>query len=145
MSSTNQGFIYVSFGSTIQSLHKHPGIYEKFLQAFAKYTEYNFIWKWNGQTPKTYPLNVRFYTEFLPQMQILANNKIKGFIGHGGNNGIHEAIYFNVPMILFPINGDQDYFSHSLEVKGGAIVLEIANFRVHELEAAIETMLYDTK
>jgi UDP:flavonoid glycosyltransferase YjiC (YdhE family) len=42
---------------------------------------------------------------YLDQMEIL--NKCDYFISHGGLNSIKEAIFFKVPMLIYPLEGDQ--------------------------------------
>ena len=74
---------------------------------------------------------------------ILADKRIRGFIGHGGMNGIIEAIHFAVPTILFPIFGDQDQNAQGMKTKELSIVLEITDFSQAELEEAIGRLLHD--
>ena len=70
-----------------------------------------------------------------------AHPKIKGFITHGGLLGIQESISYGVPMILFPIYGDQDYNAGNMELKNVGIKLEITSVTENQLESAIQAIL----
>ena len=46
-------------------------------------------------------------SSFVPQKELLNDNRIKGIITHGGAGSILEAIYYAKPMIVCPVNSDQ--------------------------------------
>ncbi|NLR57664.1 hypothetical protein HGH93_06115 [Chitinophaga polysaccharea] len=51
-----------------------------------------------------YPANVQVH-DFVPQVKVLG--MVDLFITHGGPSSIKEAVYFGVPMIVFPLRCDQ--------------------------------------
>lgn len=54
---------------------------------------------------------------------------------------MHEAIYYQVPTIFFPIVYEQDFNALSIVNKGAAIVMEISTFTQKELENAVNQLL----
>eukprot|EP00435_Cladocopium_sp_Y103_P065725 s392_g27.t1 len=48
----------------------------------------------------------------VPQLDVL--KRCRAFITHGGNNSIHEALAFAVPMAVIPMFGDQPYNSDAV-------------------------------
>ena len=44
--------------------------------------------------------------KFVPQTKLLNEDRIKGFITHGGAGSILEAIYLKTPMIVCPVEVD---------------------------------------
>lgn len=48
----------------------------------------------------------------VPQLDVL--KRCRAFITHGGNNSIHEALAFAVPMAVIPMFGDQPYNSDAI-------------------------------
>lgn len=71
------------------------------LEAFARMPNYNFLWKFEAD-PKTLPADIPknlLIKSWMPQNDILAHDKIKAFITHGGSLSTHEATWWAVPMI----------------------------------------------
>lgn len=94
--------IYISFGS----IYNNGNVFRKIYEA-CKDLEYNFI------------LNVGNYNDLsafidLPDNwhvvsrinQISTLKKVQLFISHGGANSVREAMYFGVPIIVMPAEGD---------------------------------------
>ena len=50
---------------------------------------------------------------FVPQAEILSKSNY--FLTHGGLNSLKEAIYYEVPMLVYPLEGDQ--FGNAQKVK----------------------------
>lgn len=98
--------IYVSTGSMISA---PPKFYNEVIKAF-KDTEYEVIISSKlADMPNVkikLPDNVKMYS-YVNQEKILENACI--FITHGGYKSICEAIYYEVPMIVFPMTSDQFY------------------------------------
>lgn len=62
-------------------------------------------------------------------------------MGHGGINGMHEAVYFGIPMIVFPIVADQDFNGNTVVSKGYGIKLEITRFTQGDLQNALHELV----
>lgn len=75
----------------------------------------------------------------------LAHPKIVSFITHAGLGSINEAIYYGVPMILFPLFAEQDFNANFMEPRGVGIKLEILTLKSEQLQQAIKTMTIDER
>uniref|UniRef100_A0A914PUN9 glucuronosyltransferase n=1 Tax=Panagrolaimus davidi TaxID=227884 RepID=A0A914PUN9_9BILA len=144
--SAKKGVILFSFGSVAQS-HKMPAEMKKsFLEAFAKFPEINFIWKYEkdeDQIAKGYK-NV-FTGKWLPQNDILDHPKLLAFISHGGMNSVMEGSTKGVPMICIPVFGDQNHNSIFLVRRGTAIKLEKSEISKESVVAAIKEIITNEK
>lgn len=66
-------------------------------------------------------------------------------IYHGGMNGIYEAIYHGVPMVLLPLFADQFFTSSRVQDKGMGIMLDVSRVTEESFQAAIDTVLHDER
>jgi UDP:flavonoid glycosyltransferase YjiC (YdhE family) len=126
------GAIVVSFGSMMPSFPKE--FIEKFFDAFRRLDNdgYRVIWRLKNNDGVPVPDNVRTMS-WLPQNDLLGHPATKLFITHCGNNGQYEAIYNGVPMIGFPLLGDQEHNGRRLEYKRYGITMNIFQFTADEL------------
>ena len=90
------------------------------------------------------PENVKLL-KWLPQNDLLGHYKVKLFITHGGANGQFEALYHGVPMIVFPLYGDQPYNAKRGEYKGFSVTMDILTFEPDELRHNIQLLLSDDR
>ncbi|VVC32403.1 UDP-glucuronosyl/UDP-glucosyltransferase [Cinara cedri] len=116
------GVIYFTFGSTVKmsSLPKH--VEKAFLETFAQIPE-RVIWKYEDVLTDK-PKNV-MTKKWLPQRDILSHPKVKLFISHGGISGLYEAIDAGVPILGFPLFGDQPKNIAHLVNSGMAISMDL--------------------
>ncbi|CAD6194668.1 unnamed protein product [Caenorhabditis auriculariae] len=106
LSSAQKGTILFSLGSLVKPETMPKFIEKAFLDAFSEFPEYKFIVKGPSESNFTYP-NIH-YRKWIPQVDLLADGRVKVFITHSGMNSLHEALAFGVPTITMPIFGDQD-------------------------------------
>jgi glucuronosyltransferase len=138
-------FVYVSFGTAVRVSKSDSALQNKFFNALGNMTSFKFLWKWDGASlPTNTPGNI-YFAKWLPQQDLYAHEKIRGMIGHGGINGIHEAVYYGVPMILFPFFADQDLNVNIMAKKGLGIKLEITDFTQQDLEQALEEIITNSR
>lgn len=71
------------------------------------------------------------------------HKNVKAFITHCGTMGTQEAIHWGVPLIGFPLFGDQPLNLKLYEKKKLAIGLNINDFTADELYRAIHTIIND--
>ena len=134
----------MSFGTAVRISRSNMALRRKFFSTFANMSDYQFVWKWEEDIPdpSEAPSNL-YFAKWMPQQDLLAHKSIRGYIAHGGMNGVNEAVHYGVPMIIFPIMGDQDYNANTLAAKDLAVVMEITDFTKQELTDSLNTILYD--
>uniref|UniRef100_H3CEN3 UDP-glucuronosyltransferase n=1 Tax=Tetraodon nigroviridis TaxID=99883 RepID=H3CEN3_TETNG len=101
--SGDDGFIVFTLGSMVDNMPEEKA--KQFFDAFAQIPQ-RVLWRYNGAVPENAPKNVKVM-KWLPQNDLLAHPKAKVFITHGGIHGIYEGICNGVPMLMFPLFGDQ--------------------------------------
>jgi hypothetical protein len=124
------GIVVVSFGSGVNNLPNR--VIEEFLTAFGQRKEI-FLWRADIQVSEyEVPDNVKLY-KWLPQNDLLAHPKTKLFVTHCGNNGRYESIYHAVPMLGFPLFGDQPHNAIMIQDKGYGLAMKMKEFTANEL------------
>lgn len=82
--SSKKGTILFTFGTNFNASYMSLEKRTAFLDAFKQFPDYHFIWKFEKQlTDMALPTNV-LIRPWLPQSDILAHQKVKAFITHGG-------------------------------------------------------------
>ncbi|KAK3860902.1 hypothetical protein Pcinc_033082 [Petrolisthes cinctipes] len=99
-----EGVIYFSLGSVAKGSSMPTEYRDAFIEAFRR-LPHRVIWKYEGEL-KGVSDNV-LIQKWLPQQDILAHNKVKVFITHGGLLSLQESIYHATPLLSIPIFGDQ--------------------------------------
>jgi len=135
-----KGVILMSFGSFVSIISND--VIEKFSTTFRQLGSYRVIWRLDNKHNVELPDNVMI-SYWLPQNDILAHPSVKLFITHAGHNGHAEAVYNGVPMIAFPILGDQFYNARLFENKGYGIRMELCDFTADQLLDNIHKVLDD--
>ena len=142
MDAATRGAIVVSFGSITGQFPAE--IIDKFLAAFSQLDQTVFF-KYGGgnaEMPSDVPSNVHLLP-WLPQNDLVGHPNTVLFITHCGNNGQYESLYHGVPMIGFPLFGDQSHNAHRVEVHGYGIKMDIRTFTADELVNNIHRVLDD--
>lgn len=134
-----KGVILVTFGSIASILPRKTA--EKFAEAFRQLDAgVRVLWRLNNKDDIQLPNNT-IAQRWLPQNDLLAHKNVKLFITHSGNNGQYEALFHGVPMIGFPLFGDQEYNAARLRNKGFGIPMNIYRFTSAELSGNIREVL----
>jgi len=135
-----KGVVLMTFGTVSSSFPAH--MVEKFSSAFRRLGDYRVIWRLDNKDGVKLPDNVMI-AQWLPQNDILSHPSVKLFITHCGNNGQYEAVYHGVPMIGFPVLGDQPYNAKRLDHKGYGLSMNLHDFTADELLDNIHKILGD--
>ena len=135
-----KGVILMTFGTLAANIPTH--MVEKFSSAFRRLDGYQVLWRLNNKDNVELPNNVMI-AQWLPQSDVLAHPNVKLFITHSGNNGQYEAIYHAVPMIGFPMIGDQYYNAIRLDYKGYGLSMDLHDFTADQLLDNIHKILSD--
>ncbi|KJH45032.1 UDP-glucoronosyl and UDP-glucosyl transferase [Dictyocaulus viviparus] len=137
------GLVVFSFGSVAPS-HKMPLTWKNaFLDAFRKFPQYNFVMRYeeNDLLDKL-PSNVHIF-KWLPQADLLAHEKTRVFISHGGYNSVQEAIIAGVPMITIPLFGDQLKNAKTVEKLKFTVNLKKRDVNTDKIVNALDRLLKD--
>ena len=134
----DNGVIIVAFGSILISTPNY--VIDKLLAAFQQ-TKYKFIIQ--GSVQHGNQSDKFMVRKWLPQYDLLSHQKTKLFITHCGSNGLQEALIAGVPIIGFPVFGDQITYAGKIVRKGFGLKLDLKSFSVQELVSAIEEVTTD--
>ncbi|ODN02587.1 UDP-glucuronosyltransferase 1-7, partial [Orchesella cincta] len=136
VNSAEQGFILIAFGSSID-FSSIPAAFElAFFDAINRFPKIHFLVKATSEAPKNCPKNLK-YKPWAPQKELMAHPKTLACITHSGLNGIIEATWTGVPLILIPIFAEQDYQAYKLQAREVGIRLELRDINADDLTSAI--------
>ncbi|CAI5452865.1 unnamed protein product [Caenorhabditis angaria] len=137
--------VLVSFGSIALSCDMPQKYKESLIRVFESMPETTFIWKYEieNATLVDHLPNVKL-TTWMPQNDLLADERLTLFVTHGGLGSSIELAYQGKPAIVIPIMGDQTRNSNMLKRHGGVIDLQKEQFSQPEvIREAILTILND--
>jgi len=137
MTQSRDGIILVTFGSVAS--HFPEPVTIKFLEAFTRLKQ-TVIAKLSIAEGIAVPENVHVF-RWLPQNDLLSHQQTRLFVTHCGSNGQHEALYHGVPMLGFPLFGDQPGNCQRAHAKGFGLQMNIHNFTSAELFANMQEIL----
>ena len=134
----SSGFIFVSFGSHVQSLLEEE--VELWVKVFST-LPYSVVWRLVGHTTPL-PDNIRTY-QWLPQRTLLQHPKIKLFISHGGYGSKIESTCAGVPLLFVPRFAEQFQTAQQCSDLGTAeqIVMKPGETTVEEITSKISKTL----
>ncbi|XP_076049303.1 uncharacterized protein LOC143029976 [Oratosquilla oratoria] len=137
--SGNEGVIYFSIGSVARGSNIPQEYFDIFVAAFAQMPQ-RVIWKFENENLPGISENV-LLRKWLPQQDILAQEKVKVFITHGGLLSTQEAIYHGTPLIALPIFGDQPRNCEMISVKGYGLCLQWKDLTVDVFVSALKEII----
>jgi 2-hydroxyacylsphingosine 1-beta-galactosyltransferase len=133
------GVVVVSFGSYLDNVPDY--VVDKFCDAFRRLRSgLHVVWKLRKSHSCSDATNVRTLP-WIPQNDLLADDRVRLFVSHGGLNGLMETIYHAKPVIVFPLFSDQPANAAAVASKGFAIRMDIGDFTADSLLANMEEML----
>ena len=71
--------------------------------------------------------------------------KILAFMTHGGSNGINEATFHGVPLLVLPLFADQDINAQRVSAQELGIKIELREFSQSILDNAFAEILGNKK
>ncbi|XP_075896482.1 UDP-glucuronosyltransferase-like [Nelusetta ayraudi] len=137
--SGDDGFIIFTLGSMVAIMPEEKA--QLFFDAFRQIPQ-RVLWRYTGPAPANVPKNVKLM-KWLPQNDLLAHPKVKVFMTHGGSHGIFEGICNAVPMLMFPLFGDQKDNVNRMVSRGAAKRLAVHEFTTEELVVALKELVQD--
>lgn len=135
MEKTAEKTIYISMGTVV----KNKEIYRNCVEAFRD-TDYQVIISL-GENVEEYtdlPENVQVFSS-VDQMAVLSIADV--FLTHCGMNSVSEALYYEVPLVLFPQTPEQGAVAKRAEELGAGARLVTAG--KEEILATVEKVLAD--
>jgi UDP:flavonoid glycosyltransferase YjiC (YdhE family) len=142
VSESTNGIIVVSFSSISHTFSQET--MGKLMTAFSQLNETVVMRVVEETSARNVPQNVKVFS-WLPQNDLLAHERTKLFITHGGNNGVYESLFNGVPMIGFPCFAEQPYQVRLVEARGYGLRLDTNTFTPEQLVKAVNEILTNPK
>ncbi|KHJ75959.1 UDP-glucoronosyl and UDP-glucosyl transferase, partial [Oesophagostomum dentatum] len=146
LSRGSKGAILFSLGSLVKPsnmpLAFREGAFifiDTFVDAFRAFPDYSVLWKDDIEMNFTYP-NIHF-REWVPQVDLLADGRVKLFITHCGMNSMQESLLFGVPMVTIPLFADQDSNAAVAAERGYSVNLNKLSITTEKIIDAISAVL----
>ncbi|KAG4074841.1 hypothetical protein HA402_009266 [Bradysia odoriphaga] len=139
LDSSDEGVIFVSWGSMVKADTMTAEIREGMVRAFGTF-KVKFLWKWENDTLPNKPENV-YIEKWLQQREILCHPNVKAFITHGGLLGSSEAAHCGVPTIITPMYGDQFLNAAGMVRRGMGVVVHYEQITMESMQKAIKFAL----
>ena len=135
----DESVIYISMGSHM-SMSREVG--KAIVDGITK-TNYSAVWALRNSADildgHEFPDQETFFiTEWAPQLSILGHRAVRMAILHGGTNGIHEALYNEVPVIVLPHFGDQMYQAGRIYHNGLGVYVPSTSISAASISAAVK-------
>jgi len=141
VTNSSHGFIIVSFGSNVGALSEEK--VNMLAAAFGKLRQ-RVVWRLKGYIPSSLSSNIKA-VEWLPQNDLLAHKDIKAFVSHVGHNSLYESVYHGVPLVGFPLYGDQFFNAKKVEHFGLGLYVDHNSFEVDEMVEKIEQVISEPR
>ncbi|XP_072171606.1 UDP-glucuronosyltransferase 2C1-like [Diadema setosum] len=118
---------------------------EKFVRAFAALPQL-VVWQMQDEPPASLQLsdNIRIVS-WMPQNDLLGHSSLKALVFHGGNNGMYEALYHGVPMVVMPLIYDHPDVAARVVDRGMGVVVDFFSFTIVDLTVAIHQVITDPR
>ena len=97
-----------------------------------------------GYIPSFLGSNIKV-VEWLPQNDLLAHKDIKAFVSHMGHNSLYESAYHGVPVVAFPLFGDQLANAKRAEHFGFGQTVDYQSSNSQEMVEAIEFVVREPR
>ncbi|CAI2347470.1 unnamed protein product [Caenorhabditis sp. 36 PRJEB53466] len=138
---TGKGLVVFSFGS-VAAAHEMPETWKNsLLDAFAAFPDYQFVMRYVADDIKErLPKNVHTF-KWLPQKDLLLQNRTKAFITHGGYNSLQEAISAGVPLVTIALFGDQPKNAQIAKKHGFAVNIQKGTISKETIVEALNEIL----
>lgn len=143
LDSSPEGVVVFSMGSNVKGIHWPVEKREAFIRAFGK-LKVKVLWKYENDTLPGKPDNVMI-NPWIPQRDIVAHPNVKVFITHGGLLGTSEALVEGVPVLGFPVFGDQKMNMAKAVTRGYGLKIDVDDITEDAVFAALTELLENPK
>ncbi|XP_072169449.1 UDP-glucuronosyltransferase 2B13-like [Diadema setosum] len=114
---------------------------ETFARVFSELPQ-RVIWRCSGPKSRFLGNNTKL-VDWLPQKDLLGHPKARLMVYHGGANGVFEAIYHGVPMVILPLFAEQKSIGVKVKAKGMGEVVNKEDISYETVRRAIKRVLDD--
>ena len=97
-----------------------------------------------GYIPSSLAPNIKA-VEWLPQNDLLAHKDIKAFVSHVGHNSLYEAAYHGVPLVAFPLYGDQHANAKKAEHFGLGLTVDFESMNAQQMLETTELVITEPR
>lgn len=97
-----------------------------------------------GYIPSFLGANIKI-VDWLPQNDLLAHKDIRAFVSHVGHNSLYESAYHGVPLVAFPLYGDQQGNAKKAEHFGLGLAVHHKTSNTQELFETIERVISEPR
>ncbi|KAH8246347.1 hypothetical protein KR038_001236 [Drosophila bunnanda] len=142
LNNANDGAIFFSLGTNVDTNTIRPEIVDTLYKVFSKVPQ-RVVWKWKDLQNKPGNASNIYFSDWLPQDDILAHPKTRLFVTHAGKGGVAEAQFHGVPMVALPLFGDQQGNAEIMARSGFGRWLDMLTVTPEELEESILDVLHN--
>ncbi|CAP31911.2 Protein CBR-UGT-53 [Caenorhabditis briggsae] len=140
--------VLFSFGTQVPT-HKMPfQIRKNFVEAFKKFPNVTFLWKYDNMELDTEIFegvdNVH-RLEWLPQTELLHDDRVKLFISHMGLNSYLETATAGKPVLAIPLFADQQNNAQNAKNREMGLLLDRDQLTVRKIESTLRELLENPK
>ena len=121
LDSADEGAIYISFGSHVQSSELPKHVLHAIIENVRK-LPHKVLWKYEKDHMEGKPDNVKL-VKWVAQTEVLSHPNVVLFVNHGGAFGTQEGTYYGVPMLTVPFYADQFRNARNVERNGHGLVM----------------------
>ena len=115
----NKSVIYISMGSLLSPSDE---LIQEIINGISD-TDYSVVWSIRNKNIPNIDSSKYYTSSWIPQATLLQHQSISMTIMHGGSNGIHESLYFGIPIIVIPVLGDQ--FDWAIRVSDAGVGVQL--------------------
>ncbi|XP_078595642.1 UDP-glucuronosyltransferase 2C1-like [Branchiostoma floridae x Branchiostoma japonicum] len=138
MQGSDHGVIIFGLGTFVKGMPAE--LAEVFASAFAQLPQ-RVVWRYDEkEPPRGLGKNTKLM-KWIPQNDLLGHPKTRLFMNHGGLNGLHEAVYHGVPMVILPLTVEHQAYVDVMVSKGMAVTLDIRAITPEDVVSAIQEVI----
>jgi MGT family glycosyltransferase len=134
--------IYVSLGSLI---NENEAFFRECIAAFRGSDYFVLMSTGNGVRPEVFgalPENITIHS-WVPQIEVLKRAAL--FITHAGLGSVHDGLYFGVPLLLVPQQGEQTLIAQRVVELGAGLMLKKAQVNAESVRSNATRLLSDSR
>lgn len=136
--------IYFSFGSRVKWSLLPFKLEETFIEAFKHFSNFTILWTYDKNCTELelkFPASNVQCKPWWPQSSILASNRTKLFITHGGKGSIVESQLHGIPMLGISFFGDQKVNVNKMMERKFGLKLVLENITLENVVKSLHVLL----